>query len=164
LTKRKSSIFSPSCREALYAKNYKDALALNRQVCGKGISIQAYNIGPKIKEVDEWLNSQPKQLQVYEAHPELCFKSLNDHQDLKFSKHDKVGIEERKQIVFGYENRLKPYFEKLLKNYKRNQVKPDDILDAMALFAVASKSETLRYVEDENNIDETGKHVRIVWG
>ena len=62
LKKRKSSIFSPPCREALYVENYKQALAKNREIEGKGISIQAYNIGEKIKEVDEWIDHQPKQI------------------------------------------------------------------------------------------------------
>jgi predicted RNase H-like nuclease len=164
LNKRKSSIFSPSCREALYANNYKEALAINKEICGKGISIQAYNIGPKIKEVDEWLNNKQIPIEVFEAHPELCLKTLNLNTDLESSKHDKAGIEERKNILFKHENRLNEHFERLMKNFKRKEVKPDDILDAMSLFLVNSKSKTLKYVQDENSVDETGKNVRIVYG
>lgn len=164
LQKRKSSIFSPSCREALYEDNYKDALTINKQICGKGISIQAYNIGPKIKEVDEWYNTKPEQLQVYEAHPELCFKSLNQNTDLDFSKHDKVGIEERKSILFNQNKSLEQIYVQVLKVYKRNQVKPDDILDAMALFLVNLNNNNLKYVVDQNKVDETGKHLKIIYG
>lgn len=163
LNKRKSSIFSPSCREALYANNYKEALAINKQVCGKGISIQAYNIGSKIKEVDEWYNTKPDRLQVYEAHPELCLKTLNHNIDLESSKHNEAGIEERKLIVFKHQKSLKDIFNQLIKDYKRSQVKQDDILDAMALFLINNNEEELKYVEDENYIDESGKPVRIVY-
>ena len=164
LNKRKSSIFSPSCREALYANNYKEALAINKEICGKGISIQAYNIGSKIKEVDEWYNTKPDRLQVYEAHPELCLKTLNQNTDLEFSKHDKAGIEERKKILFKHNNSLNEHFERLMKSFKRKDVKPDDILDAMSLFSINLRSKTLKYVQDENSIDETGKKVCIVYG
>ncbi len=164
LNKRKSSIFSPPSREALYADNYQQALAINKDIEGKGLSIQSYNIGTKIKEVDEWFNTKPKQLQVYEAHPELCFKSLNQNQDLEFSKHDKAGIKERQNLLFSLDKNLEALYTNLLKNYKRNQVKPDDILDAMALFLVNNTSEQLKLIADENSIDETGKTVCIVYG
>lgn len=164
LNKRKSSIFSPPCRGALYAENYKEALAKNREIEGKGISIQAYNIGEKIKEVDEYINHKPKQIEIYEAHPELCFKSLNQNTDLAFSKHDKAGIEERKQIISKHKKDLLKIYNLFMKEYKRNQLKPDDILDAMALFLVNFKSEKLEIICDENQIDETSKKVCIVRG
>jgi predicted RNase H-like nuclease len=163
LNKRKSSIFSPPCREALFETNYRSAHETNKRICGKGISIQAYNIGTKIIEIDEWIDVKENQLQVYEAHPELCFKSLNNNQDLEYSKHDKIGIELRKQIIFKDNKALENCFNDILKSYKRSQVKPDDILDAMALFLINNTSEKLTYVEDQNAIDETGKQVRIVY-
>lgn len=164
LSKRKSSIFSPPCRKALYANNYKEALATNRKIEGKGISIQAYNIGEKIKEVDEWVIQKPKQIQIFEAHPELCFKTLNENNDLLFSKHQKEGIIMRKNIIFKHQEGLKNIYSNLINSYKRNEVKPDDILDAMALHLINSTRQDLKYVIDENNIDETDKKICIVYG
>lgn len=164
LDKRKSSLFSPPCRKAVYASNYKDALELNRKITGKGISVQAYNISAKIKEVDQWLNTEPKDIEVFEAHPELCFKTLNQNQDIQFSKHTKEGIELRKQVLFRYEEELKSVIQNLIKSYKRTQVKLDDILDAMALYLINKNSEKLKIISDENSIDETGKKVGIVFG
>ncbi|RRO19631.1 DUF429 domain-containing protein [Flavobacteriaceae bacterium 14752] len=164
LNKRKSSIFSPPCREALYTKNYKEALEFNRKITGKGISIQAYNISPKIKAVDEWLNTKPKDLDIYEAHPELCFKSLNNNKDLKYSKHDKTGLKERQNLLFTLDQNLKSIYEDFLKTYKRKQIKPDDILDAMALYLIAKKQRPLQYISDKNNKDATGIPVQIVFG
>lgn len=164
LKKRKSSIFSPPCRAAVFATNYKDALQLNKELTGKGISIQAYNISPKIREIEEWFNTKPAHVEVYEAHPELCFKSLNAQEDVNFSKHEKQGIEMRKEIVFSLEKALEPIFDDLLQTYKRSEVKPDDILDAMALFLIAKTQGQLLCVQDTHTMDETGKPVRIVYG
>lgn len=164
LQNRKSSIFSPPCREAIYADDYKDALQINRRICGKGISIQAYNISRKIREIDEWFDIKPLALKILEAHPELCFKTLNQNRDLKFSKHDKDGIEERKKIIFRFDDNLRNIYLDLMKQYKRSQVKPDDILDAVVLYLVNSNYSALKYFEDKNNIDETGKWVQIVYG
>ena len=163
LQKRKSSIFSPPCREALQANNYKEALVINNQICDKGISIQAYNIGAKIKAVDDWFIHKPKTLEVYEAHPELCFKTLNHNTDLQFSKHDKAGLQERLEILLKHDDKLEALYNAILINYKRYQVKPDDILDAMALHLINHNSKSLKYIEDKNNMDETGKQVRIVY-
>ena len=164
LKNRKSSIFSPPCREAVYTNPYQAALKLNRQVIGKGMSIQAYNLSPKIKEIDEWLDSKPEHIRVFEAHPELCFKSLNKTIDLQFSKHDKAGVIERQEVLFAYDVKLLPIYKTLMKSYKRSEVKPDDILDAMSLFATSHVEGRLLYLQDENSIDETGKSVGMVYG
>lgn len=164
LEKRKSSLFSPPCRKAVYASNYKEALELNRKMTGKGISVQAYNISSKIKEIDKWLDVKPNHIEVLEAHPELCFKSLNSNIDLDFSKHTKEGIELRQQVLFRHQEELKSVFQNLMKSYKRSQVKADDILDAMALYVINKNSEKLKIISDKNSIDETGKKVGIVFG
>ncbi len=164
LTQRKSSIFSPPCREALSAGNYQKALAVNKRIEGKGISIQAFNIGGKINEIDTWLDKKQSGFEVFEAHPELCFKSLNANEDLAFSKHTKDGIYQRQNIIFKHDENLKAVFEDLMSSFKRSQVKPDDILDAMALFLINKNSRELKIISDDNAIDETGKKVGIVYG
>lgn len=161
---RKSSIFSPPCREAVYAENYKEALALNKKIEGKGISVQAYNISSKIKETDLWVDQKSSNIQIFEAHPELCFKTLNNNTDVEFSKHTKEGIDQRKNIIFSHDEALKSVFENLMSDFKRNQVKRDDILDAMALYLINKNSEELKIISDDNSIDETGKKVGIVCG
>lgn len=161
---RKSSIFSPPCREVVYVDGYKEALSLNQTICGKGISIQAYYICPKIKETDKWYETKPNSIEAFEAHPELCFKTLNRGKDLKFSKHNKSGIEERLEILLKIDKSIKLVYNDFLKKYKRSQVKRDDILDAMALMMVGVGKTELKYFEDENPIDASGKPVRIVYG
>lgn len=55
LKARKSSIFPVPCREAIYAKTYKEACEVNERLTGKRISKQAWNIVPKIRDVDGFL-------------------------------------------------------------------------------------------------------------
>jgi predicted RNase H-like nuclease len=56
---RASSVFPPPCREALAAKTYEEACEINKKVLGKKISLQTYHISKKIKEVDDFLLSNP---------------------------------------------------------------------------------------------------------
>lgn len=75
---RAASVFSPPAQEALHAVTYPDALALNRAAIGKGLSIQSYNLLPKIREVAAWLSTlkQSEQMQVMEVHPECAFAQM----------------------------------------------------------------------------------------
>ena len=75
---RRSSVFTVPCREAVYAKNYKEACHTNLRFLEKKISIQAWNICPKIQEADLLLQKHPElKEQWLEAHPELAFQALN---------------------------------------------------------------------------------------
>ena len=66
LGRRASSVFTPPTRPLLEATHYA-------QVRGHGLSIQAFNILPKIREVDRVMTPALQQ-RVYEAHPELAFR------------------------------------------------------------------------------------------
>jgi predicted RNase H-like nuclease len=128
LGRRASSVFTPPTRPLLDATHYA-------QVRGHGLSIQAFNILPKIREVDRVMTPVLQQ-QVYEAHPELAFQALAGH-----------PIQDRKKTVAGREERLRvletipsPWFygiraafEHVQHTCKRADVAPDDILDAYVL-------------------------------
>ncbi len=102
---------------------------------GHGLSIQAFNILPKIREVDRVMTPALQQ-QVYEAHPELAFQALAGY-----------PLQDRKKTVTGREARLRVLetipgllfhgirtaFERILHACKRTNVAPDDILDAYVL-------------------------------
>ena len=128
LGRRASSVFTPPTRPLLNATHYA-------QVRGHGLSIQAFNILPKIRAVDRAM-SPALQQRVYEAHPELAFQALAGH-----------PLEHRKKTVAGRTERLRlldhipsPLFhgihaayERSLRGCKRTDVAPDDILDAYVL-------------------------------
>lgn len=72
---RRSSVFPAPIRPMLDAATYAEALEIGQQVDGRGLSRQAFNLIPKICDVDEQLTSR-RQAWIGEAHPELCFALL----------------------------------------------------------------------------------------
>src|SRR5437867_1841826 len=58
---RRNSVFSPPARRTLIATSFPEALLLNREALGTGISKQAYCIMPKIRAVDEVMSSDVQQ-------------------------------------------------------------------------------------------------------
>ena len=72
---RRASLFPPPVRVVLEAADYDEARAGSRSVCGRAPSIQAWNLVPKIAELDALL-TPADQTVVVEAHPELAFARL----------------------------------------------------------------------------------------
>ena len=89
--------------------------------------------------MDEFLRL-PKSNKVFikESHPEYCFINLNNNNPLIHSKKTKEGFLERLSILKRHEKNIEPIIEKTLENFKKEKVKKDDILDAIAL-ALTSK-------------------------
>ena len=70
---------------------------------GGGLSIQSFNIQPRIREVDAML-TPAVQDRICEAHPELAFRHLNSGRPLTSRKHTEAGRQERVRLlreVFG---------------------------------------------------------------
>ncbi|MDN5861744.1 MAG: DUF429 domain-containing protein [Pseudonocardia sp.] len=72
LGRARSSVFPAPPREVLLAPDYVQACAVARRLTGRAISVQTWNIGPKILEWDG-LERPPH---VVEAHPELALRRL----------------------------------------------------------------------------------------
>ena len=141
LLKRKSSIFNAPIRDVLKAKSYDEANTISKSK-GLGISKQSWNLVPKINELDQILQIKIRP-QIYESHPELCFQTMNDG-ELKFSKKEKLGIKERRNILTknGFDKKF------LDRNLKKNKnFHSDDFLDACAL------SWTAKRIMNEKNIN-----------
>ena len=54
---RHSSVFSTPVRESVYASDYVSACDINARQTGSRITLQAWNICPKIREVDEFIRN-----------------------------------------------------------------------------------------------------------
>ena len=136
--RKASSFFSVPCRNAVHAASYSEAKEINTDEMGKSLSIQSWNIVPKIKEVDHFL-SNPS-FTLLESHPELCFHFLNKHRTHLDSKKSKTGIDQRLRIL----NSLRPGIEEIynvaVRDYFRKDLAKDDILDALCLWMTASLS------------------------
>ena len=121
-------MFTPPIRALLAATHYE-------QVRSYGVSIQAFGIVPKIREVDRLMTTELQKI-AHEAHPELAFSFLTGH-PMQYNKKMPEGREERlralEQTPSGLLGGIRPAFEKALKTFKRKQVAPDDLLDAYAV-------------------------------
>ncbi len=72
---RRSSVFATPPRPLLGCADHAEAVALGRALDGRGISIQAFNLLPKIAEVDAAIDLALTEA-VVEAHPESAFAEL----------------------------------------------------------------------------------------
>jgi predicted RNase H-like nuclease len=127
-------VFTPPTRPLLDATHYD-------QVRGHGLSVQAFNILRKIREVDRVM-TPALQHRVYEAHPELAFQALAG-QPLRDRKKTVAGREARLRVLDNIPSQLfhgiRAAFERILGACKRTDVAPDDILDAYVLMWTARR-------------------------
>ena len=158
---RRSSVFPAPPRLLLDAQTYAEACALRRSHEGKAISLETYNILPKIREVDA-LMSPALQDRVKEAHPELAFQSLNNGVPLAHSKKQAAGREQRLALV---ESCL-PSIRGLLSSCRPAGTAVDDILDACALVWTAERITTARgrRLPSEPRVDNRGLRMEIWYG
>jgi len=136
----KSSVFSPPVKAALYAKSYQEACALNASKTGKKISLQAWNIMPKIKALDRFLKTNPGYRTIFfESHPETTFYHLNRGVQLHSNKRNKTGIAERIHLLKWLWQKSEVVFHSIIADTLRKHLKADDIVDAMVLALAARK-------------------------
>lgn len=128
---RGSSVFPAPLRPALLAASHSEASALSRQAGGQGVSAQAWNLFPKVRELDDLLRARPEwRDRVTEVHPELSFLALNGAVPLPASKHRIDGIYRRRALIaeaFGM-----AAIESAVTQLAGTRVKEDDMLDAFA--------------------------------
>lgn len=93
-----SSVFPPPLRGTLVARDYLEAKDLNRASSGKAISLQAWQILPKIREVDLTLRAAAHP-PIYEAHPELALQAMNKGFPLMGRKRLLAGRHERRALL-----------------------------------------------------------------
>jgi predicted RNase H-like nuclease len=162
--KRAKSVFPAPSRSTMYAKDYTDACEINQKMTNRKISIQTWNIIPKIKEVDtlisENINARNK---IKETHPEICFWALKG-EHLKYSKKTKAGFNERKELLNSIYLHTNDIIKHSLNVYRRKDVKKDDILDAMVASITATKGiNRLNSIPQKPEIDSKGIKMQILY-
>jgi len=165
---RHSSVFSTPVRDAVYAEDYATACRINARYTGSRITKQTWNICPKIREVDTFLRQHNNwQTRFYESHPEVAFYALNRQQPLSTRKKSDEGQEQRLALLLQEIEPARQLFTTAMQDYPRNRLQADDILDAMVLAVMASRTE-----RDDNNLvslpelverDRYGLPMRIVY-
>ncbi|TPJ60122.1 DUF429 domain-containing protein [Mesorhizobium sp. B2-7-1] len=154
LKARQSSVFAIPSRTALYADTSDfttieawyaahrraSAVALATSDPPRGVSIQAFGIFSKIREIDQLLIARPElRGQVFESHPEVAFRRLNGGTAMELPKKIKgavnpAGMEERKALLcrHGYERAF-------LDQAPPRGAASDDFLDAAAMMLIAGR-------------------------
>lgn len=133
LAARRSTVFAPPLRCHLSARTYGARLR------GAGLSIQAFHLLPKLREVDEALEPAD-QWRVFEAHPELAFQRLAGEPLLE-PKRTPAGRERRRKLLAearqpGLSGALDA-LDRFLSETRRSEVAEDDALDALVLARTA---------------------------
>lgn len=133
---RGSSVFPTPIRPLLHCTDHAQAVALGRSIDGRGISIQAFNLLPKIAQLDSCIGERhdPSLFDhVFEAHPEAAFAELAGE-----------PLSSRKRTAEGRRARLAllevelPGCTDLLGPPHRGAA-PDDVLDAAVLVRTARR-------------------------
>jgi predicted RNase H-like nuclease len=161
LGERQSSVFPVPSREAVYASSYLDAcrVALLTSDPPRSVQKQLFLIGPKIREVDHALRTDPAlAARVFETHPELAFWRLNGERSLALPKKVKPGLALRRALLIGA-----GYPPAAVEAPPPKGAGRDDVLDALACAAIARRihAGVARSFPDEPQRDEHGLPMAI---
>jgi predicted RNase H-like nuclease len=96
---RGSSVFPAPLRAVLKAKSYSEACQTRLRIDAKKMSLQAWGIVPKVREVDKVLLAKPELAhRIYEAHPEATFAHWAGEPQ-QHSKKTAAGRRERFELI-----------------------------------------------------------------
>lgn len=139
---RASSVFMTPVRAAVYAVTYADACERSLAHTGKKISKQAWNITPRIREIDSFLRIEPPaQAVIRESHPELMFSGLAGRV-IEAPKRTRDGQAARLEVLGRFFPQAQQLLSQAQATYRRREVTTDDVLDALAL-AVGARTHHL---------------------
>lgn len=154
LGNRQSSVFAIPSRAALYAHTdgfttveawhaaHRRASEVAKATSDppRGVSIQAFGIFAKIREIDAVLIARPElRRRVFESHPEVAFCRLNGGQAMRLPKKFKgavnpAGMAERKALLCRH-----GYVSGFLDRTPPRGAAADDFLDAAAMMLIAGR-------------------------
>ncbi|MFZ5516174.1 MAG: DUF429 domain-containing protein [Candidatus Zhuqueibacterota bacterium] len=165
LGRRASSVFPAPSREAVRAKTYEEACLRNMEVLGKKISRQTWNISPKIRQVDDLLQSDlSARATLRESHPEIAFGTLNTGAVLFHSKKTPAGLGERLRILAAHHSQAEKIMNHAAQTFSRKVLGLDDILDALCLAVTAMQPpESLVTLPEFPPLDKLGLPMEIVY-
>jgi predicted RNase H-like nuclease len=123
---RASSVFSAPSRAVLEARTFDG-------VRGQGMTLQAFHILPKIREVDGAM-TPALQERVVEYHPEVAFKSLAGRA-MEKPKRRVAGRNERLEVLRRFDARLAEVMGGAIDSGDSGIVRmpKDDVIDALVL-------------------------------
>ncbi|MEO0796179.1 MAG: DUF429 domain-containing protein [Verrucomicrobiota bacterium] len=160
-----SRVFDPPPRRTLTAPNHEEACRISKLILGKKISLQSYNIAPKIHELDIVLRNNRNYVdRTREAHPELAFACMNNRKALRVSKKQKAGIQGRLQVLQRHYEHSRDLFAYAKTSTYRKDAALDDIVDAMALAVMAKSAKELKAIPAAPVYDAVGLPMEMTIG
>ncbi len=156
---RRSSVFPTPVLATLDAADYDDARTRSRAVCGKALSKQAWNLMPKIRELDALIvaDDQPA---VAEAHPECAFVRLQADIPLDHAK----STDEGRALRIGLLRASGRFDADELDRALASKAAPvEDLLDAIALTVTARHMATWTDRRLGDQVDPRGRRAEIVY-
>lgn len=157
LGRRGSSVFPAPCRAALAGSDYHDASERSFASSGKRLSKQAYNILPKIRDVDALLLQHGASAAPFvEVHPEVSFVLMNGGNPLLRGKKSADGQAERLALLGAP---MQHAYHTARTTWRRADVAIDDLLDAFAvLWSVEriARGEAISFPADGGDTDRLG--------
>lgn len=154
LGRKRSSVFPIPARTAVHAapgpfadpaammEAYRKACAAARAASfpARAVSIQAFHIFPKVREIDALLRAEPALAErVIEVHPEVAFWRLNGETPVLSRKKNPAGIAERRALLLAA-----GLPAAAMQAIPPRGAATDDLIDALAALTVA-----LRHVRGE---------------
>lgn len=137
----RASVFLAPTRPVLDALSFREAQRLAQASMGQGLSLQAWNIVPKIRTLDRFLRrAQPAAPRFEEAHPELAFLRLNGTQPPLPHKKTAEGAAARQRLLEGLGLSVGSALDAAL-TVEGRRVGRDDRLDALVLAYLATRPE-----------------------
>ncbi len=162
--KRSSTVFNTPCKAAVYEDDFTKAKQLNFKEEGKSLSIQSLNIKSKIKQLDVFLNQHRGKIEFIESHPELCFKYFNKG-IVETKKSTEQGRNERLEILSQYDDTILKVYNTGIAQYKRKDVRPDDLIDALCLCLAnhMAKKNGFSFITDDYTFSEDGLPYKVAY-
>ena len=152
---RRSSVFPAPVRSTLDAVDYAEACERSRAASGKALSKQAFNLIPKIAEVDALVRPEDQDRFV-EAHPECAFVRLAGV-PLTEPKRTAQGQAMRRQLLRDHHEALDAAID------AHPQLPTIDLIDAAVLTITAEHVVNRSERRLGNDVDRTGLRAVVVY-
>src|SRR5690606_29913624 len=153
-------------RSAIYASTYDEACRINMERTGRGLSKQAWNIAPLIRQVDELLRSDARAREmIRESHPELAFWGVNVGRSMAHYMATPEGEAERRARLRGWFRAAEAVVVELPARYPRRDLERAGVIDALALAVTASGwPEHITSFPLQPEVDAHGLRMEMVYG
>ena len=151
---RAGAIVSPPIRSALSSSTYAAAAEAN----GGHMSIVTWRQLKKVAEIDASI-APYWQRTVFEVHPELSFFQLNEDRPMRYSKHSRAGLGERRDLLTAKLHGVERILDARLPRISRAQ-----LVDAAACLWTARRivSKSVARMPEDPVWDSVGLRMEMV--